>query len=381
MGRGVDTGFGQPRGFVKTFVRFFSLSVTNGQCIIPDMKPLDIEDFEKYLTHLRALPFVRKVEIRAVQPAKGPYRPDAVLRLRTPRRKHDLWVEVKRTHLTYVLVDGILARIGKMAERPWILFAPYVGQRMGRHLAEFGLNYVDAAGNCRLRIGDDYFATIEGQRPARDGTRGRGIGVPGYQVLFAILAKPDFLNTPIRTLADAAGVGKTAAGDTIARLGQEGLIAGRRRRRHLLNTQTILDRWLAGYATTVRPRLLVGRYRTEDTDPVTLENRIERALGDRVTWAWGGGAAAMRLTKHYRGEETVLHVEAPPADLAKRLRALPAEDGPLTILRAPGKIGFEGILPKTVHPLLVFTELLVTGKERAREAAQEIRERYLELKV
>jgi len=378
----VDTGFGDPRCFVRTAsVRFFPLSVTNGQCIIPDMKPLDIEDFEKYLTHLRALPFVRRVEIRAVQPAKGPYRPDAVLRLRTPRRKHDLWVEVKRTHLTYVLVDGILARIGKMAERPWILFAPYVGQRMGRHLAEFGVNYVDAAGNCRLRIGDDYFATIEGQRPARDGTRGRGIGVPGYQVLFAILAKPDFLNTPIRTLADAAGVGKTAAGDTIARLGQEGLIAGRRRRRHLLNTQTILDRWLAGYATTVRPRLLVGRYRTEDTDPGALENRIEKALGDRVTWAWGGGAAAMRLTKHYRGEETVLHVEAPPADLAKRLRALPAQDGPLTILRAPGKIGFEGILPRTVHPLLVFTELLATGKERAREAAQEIRERYLEGKA
>ena len=167
------------------------------------MKPLEIEDFEKYLTHLRALPFVRKVEIRAVQPAKGPYRPDAALRLRTPRGTHDLLVEVKRTHLTYVLVDGILARIGKMAERPWILFAPYVGRRMGRHLAEFGVNYVDTAGNCRLRIGDDYCAIIEGQRPAREARQGRGIGVPGYQVLFAILAKPDLLNTPIRTLADA----------------------------------------------------------------------------------------------------------------------------------------------------------------------------------
>lgn len=86
----------------------------------------------------------------------------------------------------------------------------------------------------------------------------------------------------------------------------------------------------------------------------------------------------MRLTKHYRGEETVLHVEDPPADLARRLRALRAQDGPLTILRAPGKIGFEGALPRTVHPLLAFTELLATGKERAREAAQEIRERYLE---
>ena len=89
----------------------------------------------------------------------------------------------------------------------------------------------------------------------------------------------------------------------------------------------------------------------------------------------------MRLTKHYRGEETVLHVDTPPADLANRFRALPAQGGPLTILRLPGQIGFEGILPRTAHPLLVFTELLTTGKERAREAAQKIRERYLELKV
>ena len=134
---------------------------------------------------------------------------------------------------------------------------------------------------------------------------------------------------------------------------------------------------MAGYATVVRPRLLVGRYRTNDADPETLEERIEKALGETVTWAWGGGAAAMRLTKLYRGEATVLHVDVPPADLARRLRALPAEGGPLTILQGPGRIAFEGALPRTVHPLLVYTELLTARSARARDAAREIQERYL----
>ena len=35
------------------------------------------------------------------------------------------------------------------------------------------------------------------------------------------------------------------------------------------------------------------------------------------------------------------------------------------------------IQPRTVHPLLIYGELLVTGGEREGEAAAEIRERYL----
>jgi hypothetical protein len=87
----------------------------------------------------------------------------------------------------------------------------------------------------------------------------------------------------------------------------------------------------------------------------------------------------MRLTKYYRGEETVLHVSEPTNDLLKRLRALPANDGPLVIQRTPAKIAFEGSVPRTVHPLLVFAELMATGNPRARETAMDIREHHLKL--
>ena len=142
-----------------------------------------------------------------------------------------------------------------------------------------------------------------------------------------------------------------------------------------------IQRFIAGDSRTALPCAFFLSWGAcvMEQNPAALENRIEKTLGETPAWAWGGGGAAMRLTKHYRGEETILHVETAPPDLPKRLRALPAQDGPLTILRAPGKIGFAGVLPRTVHPLLVFTELLTTGNERAREAAQEIRERYLEL--
>jgi hypothetical protein len=47
------------------------------------------------------------------------------------------------------------------------------------------------------------------------------------------------------------------------------------------------------------------------------------------------------------------------------------------MLGVPGPLGLEGPAPHVAHPLLVYTELLVEGDERAREAAEEIHSRYL----
>jgi hypothetical protein len=248
---------------------------------------------------------------------------------------------------------------------------------MGRHLAENGANYVDEAGNCRIQIGQEHFALIQGERK-KTSKRGRGIGVAGHRVLFAILARPELINTPVRTLATAAGVSKNAAAHAIARLTADGIAAGELEHRRLIDRQALLDRWLAGYATIVRPRLLVGRFRTPETTPPELERRIEEVLGNEGNWAWGGGAAAMRLTGFHRGQDTVLHVTTWRPEYARRLRAQRSHDGPLIVLGIPGEIALEGAAPRTIHPLLVYTELITTGKPRAREAAAEIQHEYLD---
>ena len=335
------------------------------------------EETEPYLAHLRALPFVERLEV-VLQAAGPPARPDAILRVKTRQGACEFQLEIKRTNLTYEVAREFVARTKAAPGPPWLLLAPHVGRQMGTYLGDEGANYVDTAGNCRIKIGDDRFVIIEGRPAMRPTSRGRGIGAPGHHVLFAILARPELLNAPVRTLAEAAGVGKTAAANLIARLREEGLIVTGRETRFLPDPKILLDRWLAGYAAVVRPRILVGTYRTHDPTPEALEDRVEKTLGEKVTWAWGGGVAAMRLTGYYRGLETVLHVDKAPPELPKLLRALPAEEGTLTVLRVPGRVAFEGKVPRTVHPLLVYTELLASGDPRAREAAQEIRDRFLQ---
>lgn len=342
------------------------------------MRPPATEAFEPYLARLREIPFVRAVKLRAREAARGHRRLDGLLVLRTPEGVQELPVELKRTFLTYAAVDGVLAQMKAARARPWILFAPYIPRPLGRYLAEHDANYVDLAGNHRLVLGQRYAAHVEGRTEQRAAEARRGLRVPGYQVLFTILAAPDLLNGTVRRLADAAGTGKTAAAETLRRLQDENLIGEARGRRFLLEAKVVLERWIAGYATHVRPRLLLGTYHTQERDPAALERHIEEVLGQGARWGFGGGAAAHRIGGPYRGERTVVHLEQAPIDLPKRLHAQRADGGPLVLVRTPGRVAYDGVEPRTMHPLLVYTELLAAGEPRAREAATEIWHRHLE---
>ncbi len=345
------------------------------------MDSLKREHLETYLAHLRRLAFVRKADIRFKQNEGVDVGTDGLLRLQTSQSTHLFDLEFKRAHVTYAVVQAIMARHkderGGKKRKHLMLFAPHIGRPLGEYLAAHEVNYVDEAGNCFLKIGRSFLAHIEGRSPVRRSAVGRGFGMPGHLVLFAVLARPDLLNEPIRRLAEAAGVSKTAVENVLARLTEEGLIVRAQERRHLQNKEVLLDRWLNGFSTLVRPRLLIGQYRTQDPDPSSLEERIEKALSDSIRWAWGGGAAAARLVGHYRGRRTALHISDLSPEIVRSLRGLPAKEGDLELLRTMGRIMWEGSAPRTIHPLMVYTELLTEHSDRARETAEMIRKRYL----
>ena len=335
------------------------------------------------LDHVAALPFVTALDLNDLE-AQLPDAPfaDAVAKLRLANgQHHELAIEVKRTNLTHLLAEGLIARARRWPNREMLVVAPKITRGIARALGENGVNCVDAAGNCRLNIGDQYVAVIEGRRPPKHEPHGRGLGAAGYQVLFALLAMPDIENATLRDIAEQAGSALGTATRTLKRLEDDGLLVRGRGGQILNDRQEILDLWLHGYQTQVRPKWLIGRYRTVDQDPGALEDRTAAVLAEEAAelkWAWGGGAGGMRLFGYYHGPETVLLVEDPPTTLARVLRALPAEDGPLILMEAPTGLALAGPMEHIAHPLLVYTELLATRNERAREAAEEIYNRYLQ---
>jgi hypothetical protein len=193
------------------------------------------------------------------------------------------------------------------------------------------------------------------------------------------LANPESAKLPVRELARVAGVSKSTAATTLQSLDRLGILHQTRTGR-ILESAHILDRWVTGYAELLRPALVLARYEPADRDPVRLERRCKEALtrlGIRCVVT--GGAAAQQLTGHYRGDTTVVHVERPAPELVRELRLAPSAEGSFSVLWAPGPVVFdEAPMPGIAPAPLVYAELLHSGGERAREAAEIVRERYLQ---
>lgn len=337
---------------------------------------------ETYLEQLRGLRFVTGVRM-----ARGQGRGSAI-ELTTASGRHVLELELVRSHLRKQEAE---LWIGRAAARPdgasSLLCAPYVSRPMGERLREGGVHYVDQAGNVflELRRGKriEYVALVEGRALNRVVPAERAWRAASYQVLFAMLIQADLLNAPVRSLATAAGVSTTPVLQVRKRLVQQGLIA--ERKGQFLWAPRSLDQarqiWLAGYQSTLRPSLLIGRFRPRrPTEISELERELARALEGKA-FRWGGAAAGFRLDPYYRGDRTVVHLDAPEIsarDLAGLLGMVPDPQGPVVLLRSPGPLAFESPVKNTVHPLLAWVELLDEGHDRASEAAARIADKLLE---
>jgi hypothetical protein len=334
------------------------------------------QGLEKYLERLRELPFVLAIEVRAEETSGAPRQPDAMLRLTTRHGELEYHVELKTAHpLGYHAVAPTVAAARSSGQGRWILFAPYITLQMGAHLREHGIDYLDAAGNAHIALEDRVHHHVEGRRldPSFVKTRTRGSGA---QVAFTIAARPELVSVPVRELAAHAGVTKSTASNELRRLAAAGYVVSTRRGRQLSRRAQLIDAWIDQYVRTFRPRWLQGRYRAAAKDSSVVEEAIDRALSG-ATWAWGGAPAERRLTSYFRGDVTTVHVAEPALELPRRVRALPAADGPIAVIVTPIPVAFEGAAPRTVHPLLVYAELLSLDDERARDAAERLRERFL----
>jgi hypothetical protein len=331
---------------------------------------MEVPELRPYLEHVEDLPFVRSVEVST--PRRSDDEADAALKLRTDAGSYRVRVQLFRSHISVAAAKEIVRRHeGKVDGAPKLVLAPHIGRTLGRTLAEAGLSYVDRQGNCHLVLGRKLYVHDEGHSPPRRAALDRGIRAPGYEVLFAYLAEERLLDVTLRHVAQVAGVSRQAVVATRQRLLEEGSVVSTKAGTRWVSRRRTdaLARWLHGYETSVRPALMLATYRTPDRSPLEVEARVAPLL-DRETprWRWGGTAAGFRLAPHYRGPTTTVHVDAVPPGFRERIRAVPDPGGNLILLGAFGEVNWKEDTD-TVHPLLVYSEMMVSGDDRAREAA------------
>ena len=334
------------------------------------------QTLRRCLDRLRALEPIREV---AVQPERGE------LVLQTPLGNARFHYRVKRG-LSATQVDHfLLDRAGSPHKARVLILTDHLSPSLAARLAEENVDSVDEAGNILLRAPGKLYVRIQGMKPDRPaGARSGGVlSVAGLRLAFVLLADKAAESLTYRALADAADLSLASIARSMAALQRRGFVESRgRRHRAIHRKQELLGLWVAGYVERLRPRLIIGRYRAHEREPLMIARGFAAvAKAHRLHWALTGGLAADLLTGYYQASDLALYVDGWPSEVASAMRWMPSAEGPITALHSLSR---RAVLHAHIHrelpvadPLLVYAELLGHGGDRERDAARLIRDGYL----
>jgi len=289
------------------------------------------------------------------------------LRVETAKTEHQFLAEVRA-------VDRFVTPALVKARGPArILVAPYITRETAAHCRQLKLPFLDTAGNAYLEEEGLLVYVVGQERPAELAqAKFRALRPAGLQLTFALLCRPDLLQTNYRTMAGAAKVALGTVGPVIQDLRARKFLRGARDG-HLQidDRRRSLEEWVTRYPTTLRPKLEARRF---DADPKLLEHLDLK----RHHAMWGGEPGADRLTHMLRPAEYTIYTKGPWTKLAAagRLRANP--QGNVEVLEAFWDFQVDGLDEDVVPPLLVYADLLATRDGRNIEVANRIQEQYLE---
>ena len=258
-----------------------------------------------------------------------------------------------------------------------IIVLPQVTANMADELRQDGIQFLDTAGNGFINQPPLYLF-VKGNKAANVSptpATPRAFKQTGLRVLYALLCNPGLENETYRVIAEKTQVALGMVNWVVKDLIELGFLfevgAGRARQLRLVEKERLLERWVTAYAEQLRPKLLLGRYRG-------AEGWWQQAQLDPEQALWGGDVAAAKLTNYLKPQLVTIYVERDQAGLIllpNRLKKDP--EGEVELLARfwqPGTIPPHG---DSVHPLLIYADLMVTGNQRNIETARMIYDQHL----
>ncbi|WP_175539595.1 type IV toxin-antitoxin system AbiEi family antitoxin [Nocardioides exalbidus] len=321
------------------------------------------EVLERLLTQLDDL------ELRAEFQARDDRYPDHVITL-THGRSSELY-HLEITPAVKPSAVPRLARFTAHSEATLLGIGSVVTPPVASMLGEAGLQYVDVAGNARIRFGDVRI-DVQGRRPAKAPKQrlapstGNLFSAARAQVIFALLEWPDLWRESQRAVADTAGVSVGQAHSALTLLREVGFGPGGHRR-----TTDLLDQWVTAFPTGLGEKIVLARFRGEIADL-----RTDGAGGPVYM---SGEVAASELV---RPLSAVLYVEELESRMVIKNRWRSDGDPNIVLRRAfwstpPYENAGHHVGPgfRSAPAVLVFADLVTHDDPRVRASAEEWRQR------
>lgn len=322
-----------------------------------------------------------KIEVDPIEweiPPEPPLRrADARLTINIAGEELKYMAEVKATITPAVL--GIIANQLRAQELKWLLVARYIPPQFAKALREMEIPFIDTAGNAYINEPPIHIQ-IQGNRPeGMEWPKLAEKGIlrqAGLRAVFTLLCNNELVNAPFREIANTAG---TALG-TIDRVFKDlkrrnFIIDAGHRGRELARKRELLDWWVNAYAEKLRPRLIIGRYETDNYEQL---RNVDLVGFDAQ---WGGEMAAGIITNYLKAEIYTIYTGRPINDLIRELKLRNRPTGKIEIRERFWH--FEDKLRKRglAHPILIYADLLATGDPRNIETAKIIYDALIGMEI
>jgi hypothetical protein len=334
------------------------------------------------LDQIRRLPFVNGLEFspetRSVDTGT-----DGILKLRTPKGTYTFLVEQKKSYLDRGILNALIAHAkqsDKKRHAPLLLLARFLPNPSAQRLIDAGVNFLDRAGNMHLVLGRNYERTIIGNKESVAPKQGSRISPASAQLLFTVATTEQAGTWTVRQLGGASGLSKSNVANVRQQLLDGGILKKSGRAFDVRDKMRLQEELLRGYEVALRPKLLIGRFRSPQSDLDETIAALKEAFRDlSIRWSVTGGPAAFALQKFYRGLELPVFVDSFSDQLRRQLRILPDKTGPIIFLRSFGTVPFwrETEPFPLAHPWLIYSELMNSSDPRAHEAAEELKREFL----
>lgn len=257
--------------------------------------------------------------------------------------------------------------------KPLLVMARQLSLPAATRFADAGVSFVDAAGNVNLSLGD-WHKTILGRRLPGPQVRPERNSAAYFQMLFTVAARPETLTAPVRAAGPLMGLSKSQTAVVRGDLDRRGILIRTQQGCTLADRDRLERELVQGYESVLRPKLILGRYRALERDPVALLEMLRSRLGRAAPT---GALAAYLQDKYYLGSEWSFFVPATGEEDLRALKLAPARGGEVTLLRGFGEVCFQGTVPNYPDPWLVYAEMLCSLDSRAQSAAADFRSRHI----
>jgi len=323
---------------------------------------------------LKALRDEIKIDIGEVNIRTDPqhrYDADVELRLNDHLMKFNIEIKVNINNANL----GNIANQMKNIEKPALLATRYVNPQLARRLRELDIHFFDTAGNAFINLAPVYIWTIGKKIDHAFDVYDRNAtwGPAKLQIIFALLCHTCLVNENYRIIAPIARTALGTVNWTLRDLNLKGyLLIKNKNERKLIDKRKLLDRWVELCAEKLRPKTLLGRYEAKND---LNEKQLNLA---EFNAQWGGEVAAERLTGYLRpGEFTIYTDKTTVNELIYRLRLMKNPEGNIELRQRFW--GNDPIWGKqdTVHPILVYADLLATAEPRNIETARIVYDQYI----